>query len=421
MHRSPSEPIEAIITRFHRPSQPRAGDRSARLWWNCPFHDDPNPSLCVQPGGDRYKCFGCGAAGDAIEFVRRLNPSMSFRDALCAIGGDPGPRRDAGPPKAPTRKAPTRKAPAPRPPGWQEFARMVVMRAETALQSPRMGGDQGPLAYLKRRGLSDATIRAARLGLQVEDEWVSGIFPGAKVCIPKGIVIPWFEGPEVTLVNVRRFQGEPKYWAIKGSRRGGIYPAREAIEAGRPLVLAEGELDALLLGQELAGLASVVTLGSAGDRPKSSALNAMLGARPWLVAYDADDAGEESAGHWLARSDRCRRVRPPDGKDWTDARHSGTDLRAWWSEIIEVAAGPSTPPVEVGPDSPVNGPGDPSSGWHPPAWWIVAMFDQLAGCVEAFEERAAIMEFDGGLGREEAESRASDSIPTNTLAKSRSI
>ena len=62
MNHNITEPIKAIITRFHRPSLPRAGDRSARLWWNCPFHDDPSPSHCVQPGAARYRCFGCGAA-----------------------------------------------------------------------------------------------------------------------------------------------------------------------------------------------------------------------------------------------------------------------------------------------------------------------------------------------------------------------
>lgn len=32
----------------------------------CPFHDDKNPSMKVD---SRYHCFGCGADGDAIDFV----------------------------------------------------------------------------------------------------------------------------------------------------------------------------------------------------------------------------------------------------------------------------------------------------------------------------------------------------------------
>jgi DNA primase len=80
------EPIEAIISRFHTPPVARRGDRSGRLWWVCPFHDDRNPSLCVTPGHRSYRCFGCGAHGDAIDFVRQLNPDMTFREAAQAIG-----------------------------------------------------------------------------------------------------------------------------------------------------------------------------------------------------------------------------------------------------------------------------------------------------------------------------------------------
>jgi len=174
------------------------------------------------------------------------------------------------------------------------------------------------------------------------------------------------------------------------------------------------------LGQELAGLASVVTLGSAGDRPKAAALNAMLGARTWLVAYDADDAGEESAGHWLARSDRCRRVRPPTGKDWTEAHLSGADLRACWSEIIEVAEGPSTPGTEEERNASSEEQGDPLPEWQPPAWWVVATFDAFEGTWDAFEERAAIMEFDGGLDRSEAERIAAGNVQAYPLDQNQS-
>ena len=35
----------------------------------CPFHDDTNPSLSVNPSTNFWQCFGCGAAGDVIRFV----------------------------------------------------------------------------------------------------------------------------------------------------------------------------------------------------------------------------------------------------------------------------------------------------------------------------------------------------------------
>jgi hypothetical protein len=186
------------------------------------------------------------------------------------------------------------------------------------------------LEYLKGRGLTHETIRAARLGVI------------ASVLIPtweedrcyqaRGVVIPWFEGDRLALVKIRQPEGTKPKYAEAFRDRPRIFPDPAAVEPGHPLVIAEGELDALLLGQELRDLVAVVTLGSASNRPDPTILGDMLAAAPWFVATDADEAGDKAASGWPARTIR---VRPPGSfKDWTEAAQAGVDLRRWWSDRL---------------------------------------------------------------------------------------
>jgi DNA primase len=173
-----------------------------------------------------------------------------------------------------------------------------------------------------------------------------------------GIVIPWMDRDRLAMVKIRRPAGsEPRY--VEAFRdRPTIFPAPSVVRPGKPLVIVEGEFDTLLLGQELVNLVAVVTLGSASSRPDGSTHLAMLAAPNWYLAHDADGGGEKAASGW---PDRARRVRPPvPFNDWTDAFKARIDLCRWWIETE-----------------------------------FVEVFDR--------EERASIMEFDGGLTREAAE------------------
>ena len=58
----------------------------------CPFHDDKNPSLSIDPEENLFQCFGCGAAGDAIRFVE-LFDQVDFKEAVKRLS-------DGGLPKA---------------------------------------------------------------------------------------------------------------------------------------------------------------------------------------------------------------------------------------------------------------------------------------------------------------------------------
>ena len=53
----------------------------------CPFHSEKTPSFFVNTQKNRFKCFGCGVAGDVIDFIKMIT-GCSFKDAIKIIGGD---------------------------------------------------------------------------------------------------------------------------------------------------------------------------------------------------------------------------------------------------------------------------------------------------------------------------------------------
>ena len=307
-----------------------------RLLWLCPFHEDHHPSFQVDPDRREWRCWPCGIRGDAAELVKRKN-GVTFPEAARIATGLSGIVTPSG--------TTTRPAPRPRPPASAatgkpakpartpserssglptEEASSLVTEAADRLWKPE--GRQA-LAYLHGRGLREETIRAARLG------WTPGVM------IPtqredqrwkvRGITIPWFDGERLALVKIRD-PDAPKSKRYKEAFRDrpGIYPGPQAIRPGWPLIIGEGELDALLLGQELRDLAAVVTLGPSSNRPDAGVIGRMLCAPVRFIALDADKAGDKAAAEWPARATR---VRPPEPfKDWTEAAQAGIDLRCWW-------------------------------------------------------------------------------------------
>ena len=55
--------------------------KGSNFWACCPFHHEKTPSFCVNAEDQYYHCFGCGASGDVISFVREIE-SLDFGDAV---------------------------------------------------------------------------------------------------------------------------------------------------------------------------------------------------------------------------------------------------------------------------------------------------------------------------------------------------
>jgi DNA primase len=335
-----------VATNLMGPAPGRRGERSRRnRWWTCPFHQDKNPSLCIQVGASRWKCYGCPERGDAANLVMKLR-NVGFRDAVEWLAEFSGVvSSSASRPSGPAAKvqnpillrssaaAPSMIAPAKNPPSSSlssDQAAALVEEASRLLWEP---AGAVALKYLQDRGLEDETIRRAKLG------W------GSRIVLPKrsgegtwslsGIVVPWFDRDRLALVKIRRlglFEG-PKYIEVFRDRPL-IYPGPSSVRPGGTLIVCEGEFDTLLLGQELVRLnVDVVTLGSASSNPAPIAVDLLCTASRLFIATDGDEAGDQSASRWPAHA---RRVRPPaPDKDWTEVHAGGFNrIRYLWPGIL---------------------------------------------------------------------------------------
>ncbi|RPI54552.1 MAG: hypothetical protein EHM56_06115, partial [Chloroflexi bacterium] len=154
------------------PGRPSASTHGGEYKARCPLpgcgsrHD----ALCIWPspphpgGRGRWWCRACGRGGDAVAWLVETG-RLSRREAWALRHGEP-----AGPASPETAIAAD---PAlaldcePPGPAWQAAGRAFVARAREALWAP--AGERA-LAWLRRRGLADETIRAAGLGYNGADE-----------------------------------------------------------------------------------------------------------------------------------------------------------------------------------------------------------------------------------------------------------
>src|SRR6266704_1385722 len=59
--------------------------RGANWFGLCPFHGESTPSFTVAPAKGFYHCMGCGAHGDALDFIQQLD-GLTLPQAAEALG-----------------------------------------------------------------------------------------------------------------------------------------------------------------------------------------------------------------------------------------------------------------------------------------------------------------------------------------------
>ena len=68
--------IEEVISSYVRVKR-----RGRTLVGLCPFHGEKTPSFTVYPDTSSFYCFGCGAGGDVITFIKRIE-NLDYLDAV---------------------------------------------------------------------------------------------------------------------------------------------------------------------------------------------------------------------------------------------------------------------------------------------------------------------------------------------------
>ncbi len=300
---------------------------------SCPFHPDKTPSFRVYPDSRRFKCFGCGARGDAFEFLQRFE-GKDFKTVVRELAAEAGLALDG-------ERAPS--APQPR----------VVASAracEAALEHwcERLWGPGGEPArrYLASRGVDEATARRFRLGY-APNEWHDAhaalvaqsldeaelleaglirestaqgklahdrfrgrvIFPfldgSGRAVGFAGRVLPAFEGAQVP----KYLNGPETSLFRKGQLLFGLNMAAASIHRSRRAVLVEGYLDALALAQ--ASWPETVAAGGTAVTEHQVELLRRAGAEELTILFDTDVPGLEApaaAAPILLRSGLSTRV-----------------------------------------------------------------------------------------------------------------
>ncbi len=312
--------------------------KAGRSWKGlCPFHNERTPSFTVDRDKGLYHCFGCGAGGDVIRFVREID-RLDFPEAVEALAARFGvtiPRRQRRGPREDRRD--------------RLYEALAAAQRFYAERLSRPGN--AAAKYLEGRGVPPEMWTALGLG-HAPDSWdslakaLSAAYP-EDLLIEAGLLQPRAEAKgsydrfRDRLLFVLKDErgrpvgfggralapgGEPKYLnspesPVFSKKRllYGLFEAREAIRRKDRVVLVEGYFDHLALVR--AGVAETVASMGTALTPEQAEKLRRLAPRA-TVCYDGDSAGRNATRGalqlLLAQGFEARVARLPEGEDPDD-------------------------------------------------------------------------------------------------------
>ncbi|GGO63930.1 DNA primase [Bowmanella pacifica] len=309
----------------------------------CPFHNEKSPSFTVSQDKQFYHCFGCGAHGNAISFLMEYD-RLEFPDAIEELARYQGVEvpREQG--KSPQQSKEKRQQQENDYELMEKVARFFVHQLKHHDKAPEA------IEYLKSRGLSGDIVKQFNIGYAPAD-WDAalktfGRTPALQQQLldlkvitenDQGRRFDFFRDRIMFPIRDRRGRvigfggrvmgdGSPKYLNSpetrifhKGHELYGFYQARQANRKLERLMIVEGYMDVVALGQFGIDYA-VASLGTA-TTPEHIQL--LFRAAPQLVCcYDGDRAGRDAA--WRALENALPHLKDgvemqflflPDGED----------------------------------------------------------------------------------------------------------
>ncbi len=280
----------------------------------CPFHEEKTPSFTVTPARQTYHCFGCGAHGNAIDFLVEYN-HLNFPEAVEELARQAGmeiPEDEGGP----ILKGPNTR------PLYAVMAQATLLYQQQLRHHPQAGR---AVDYLKERGLSGQIAAAYGIGY-APPAWdflldrLGRSGPEREHLLQAGLVIAqdgkvYDRFRDRVLFPIRDRRGrviglggrilgdsKPKYLNSpetpifhKGRELYGLHEALKVHRQPERLLVVEGYLDVIALAQFGIDYA-VATLGTATTPDH---LRLLLPQAPELVfCFDGDRAGRDAA--WKA-------------------------------------------------------------------------------------------------------------------------
>lgn len=294
----------------------------------CPFHSEKSPSFTVSQDKQFYHCFGCGAHGNAIDFVMEYD-RLEFLDAIDELAGQHGlevPREQG----SGTR----------RDEGLSRDLYQLMEEASLYFQHQlKADADkQKVVDYLEMRGLSDDVVKHFGIGF-APDSW-DGLLSRYRSnqdaqdkLLTAGMVIAKDNGRRYDRFRDRLMfpirdrrgrviafggrvlgDGTPKYLNSpetpifhKGNELYGLYELKQKHRDVDKILIVEGYMDVVALAQFGVDYA-VASLGTSTTAEQLQLL--LRNAHQVVCCYDGDNAGKDAA--WRALETALPLLKPGD-------------------------------------------------------------------------------------------------------------